>query len=76
LNAKSFISPEILAASILGTLVTCAIVYVCFRYARAASIMLGKSGTTVLMRLSSFILFCIGIQILTSGIRSYIEKLH
>jgi multiple antibiotic resistance protein len=76
LNAKSFISPEILAASILGTLVTCAIVYVCFRYARAASIMLGKSGTTVLMRLSSFILFCIGIQILTSGIRSYIETLH
>ena len=43
---------------------------------RAASIMLGKSGTTVLMRLSSFILFCIGIQILTSGIRSYIETLH
>jgi multiple antibiotic resistance protein len=76
LHAKSFISPEILAASILGTLVTCAIVYICFRYARAASIMLGKSGTTVLMRLSSFILFCIGIQILTSGIRSYIETLY
>jgi multiple antibiotic resistance protein len=76
LHAKSFISPEILAASILGTLVMCAIVYVCFRYARAASILLGKSGTTVLMRLSSFILFCIGIQILTSGVRSYIETLH
>jgi small neutral amino acid transporter SnatA (MarC family) len=37
--------------------------------------LLGKSGTTVLMRLSSFI-FCIGVQILTSGIRSYIESLH
>ena len=76
LHAKSFISPGILAASILGTLVTCAIVYVCYRWARAATVMLGKSGTTVLMRLSSFISFCIGVQILTSGIRSYIESLH
>jgi multiple antibiotic resistance protein len=76
LNVRSFVSPDILAASILGTLVTCLIVYVCFRWARVAANMLGKSGTTVLMRLSSFILFCIGVQILTSGIRSYIESLH
>jgi multiple antibiotic resistance protein len=76
LHAKSFVSPDILAASILGTVVTCAIVYICYRWARSAAILLGKSGTTVLMRLSSFILFCIGIQILTSGIRSYIETLH
>jgi multiple antibiotic resistance protein len=76
LNAKSFISPEILAASILGTLVTCAIVYICYRWARSATVLLGKSGTTVLMRLSSFISFCIGVQILTSGIRSYIATLR
>jgi multiple antibiotic resistance protein len=76
LHAKSFVSPEILAASILGTLVTCLVVYVCYRWARAAANLLGKSGTTVLMRLSSFILFCIGVQILASGIRSYIESLH
>ena len=76
LHAKSLVSLDILAASILGTVVTCAIVYVCYRWARSAAILLGKSGTTVLMRLSSFILFCIGIQILTSGIRSYIETLH
>jgi multiple antibiotic resistance protein len=76
LNARSFISPEILIASVLGTLVTCLIVYICFRWARVAANMLGKSGTTVLMRLSSFILFCIGVQILASGIRSYIESLH
>jgi multiple antibiotic resistance protein len=76
LHARSFISPDILAASIIGTVVTCAIVYVCYRWARSAAMLLGKSGTTVLMRLSSFILFCIGIQILTSGIRSYIESLQ
>jgi multiple antibiotic resistance protein len=76
LNVRSFVSPDILAASILGTLVMCMLVYVCYRWSNAAARMLGKSGTTVLMRLSSFISFCIGVQILTSGIRSYIASLH
>lgn len=76
LNVASFVSPDILAASIIGTVVTCALVYICYRWARSAAQLLGKSGTTVLMRLSSFISFCIGVQILTSGIRSYIQSLH
>jgi multiple antibiotic resistance protein len=76
LHVASFVSPLILAASVLGCLVICLIVYICYRWAQAATRMLGKSGTTVLMRLSSFILFCIGVQILASGIRSYIESLH
>jgi multiple antibiotic resistance protein len=76
LHVASFISPDILAASIFGTTVMCFTIYVCYRWARAAAFMLGKSGTTVLMRLSSFISFCIGVQILASGIRSYIQSLH
>jgi len=76
LHAKSFISPDILAASLLGTVATCVTVYICYRWSRAAANMLGKSGTTVLMRLSSFISFCIGVQILASGIRSYIASLQ
>jgi len=76
LNVGSFVSPLILAASIIGCLVVCLIVYVCYRWAQAATRMLGKSGTTVLMRLSSFISFCIGVQILASGVRSYIQSLH
>lgn len=76
LHERSFVSPDILLASILGTVVTCLTVYICYRYARAAANLLGKSGTTVLMRLSSFITFCIGVQILTSGIRSYIATLQ
>ena len=76
LRERSFISPDILLAAILGTLVTCITVYICYRYAHSAANMLGKSGTTVLMRLSSFITFCIGVQILASGIRSYIASLQ
>ncbi len=76
LHVASFISPSILAASILGTVVMCGTVYICYRWARSAANLLGKSGTTVLMRLSSFISFCIGVQILASGIRSYVESLR
>jgi multiple antibiotic resistance protein len=76
LHASSFVSPDILAASIIGTFITCLIVYVCYRWARSAASLLGKSGTTVLMRLSSFIVFCIGVQIVASGIRSYLLDLH
>jgi len=76
LHATSFFSPLILAASLLGCVVICALVYICYRFARAATTMLGKSGTTVLMRLSSFILFCIGVQILASGLRAFMQTLH
>jgi multiple antibiotic resistance protein len=76
LDVRSFVSPVILAASILGTLVLCVLIYICYRWARSAAVLLGKSGTIVLMRLSSFISFCIGVQILTSGIRSYIQSMH
>jgi multiple antibiotic resistance protein len=76
LNVRSFVSPLILAASILGTLVMAVTVYICYRWARAAERLLGKSGTTVLMRLSSFITLCIGVQIVASGVRAYIASLH
>jgi multiple antibiotic resistance protein len=76
LNSPSFVSPRILAASILGTFLLAVTVYICYRWARAAERLLGKSGTTVLMRLSSFITLCIGVQIVASGIRAYVASLR
>ena len=76
LRVASFVSPLILVASVIGCLVISILVYFCDRWARAATHLLGKSGTTVLMRLSSFILFCIGVQILASGLRAFIETLR
>lgn len=42
-------------------------VYLCYRFAEATVAALGKSGTNVLVRLSAFIMLCIGIQIIWSG---------
>jgi multiple antibiotic resistance protein len=67
LHASSFLSPEILIASVVGTSVISASIYICSRWARDAEHLLGESGTKVLMRLSSFISLCIGVQILAGG---------
>jgi len=42
-------------------------VYLCYRFAERLVRLLGPVGTNVLMRLSAFIMLCIGIQILWSG---------
>jgi multiple antibiotic resistance protein len=75
LHEASLFSPRVLIAAICGSVLICAIIYVCYLYARKAEALLGRSGTSVVMRLSSFILLCIGVQIIASGIKAYLEAL-
>jgi multiple antibiotic resistance protein len=42
-------------------------VFLCFAYADRVQRLLGPGGTDIAVRLSAFILFCLGIQILWSG---------
>jgi multiple antibiotic resistance protein len=56
----------------LGILVVAASVYLCYRYAHVLVRRLGETGRTVVMRLSSFILLCIGIQIAWNGIHALV----
>jgi len=45
-------------------------VYVCYRYADPILKRVGRVGTSVFMRLSAFILLCIGVQICWNGVHS------
>lgn len=54
--------------AVLGLAAIAASVYVCYRYAERIVGMLGENGTNVLVRLSAFILLCIGISIIWSGV--------
>ncbi len=54
-------------SAIIGILAVSLTVYVCYRFAERTIALLGKSGTNVVVRLSAFILLCIGIQILWTG---------
>ena len=52
----------------LSAIATIAVaVYVCFAYADRVQALLGQGGTDIAVRLSAFILFCLGVQILWSG---------
>ncbi|MBR0695530.1 MarC family protein [Bradyrhizobium lablabi] len=54
-------------ASMLATMVIAAAIYTCFAYSDRVERLLGGSGTDIAVRLSAFILFCLGIQILWTG---------
>jgi len=55
-------------AHALGILIVAATVYFCYRYAETILRKLGATGTMVVMRLSAFILLCIGIHIAWNGV--------
>ncbi len=76
LRVRSILSPSVLISALVGTIVICVIIYVCYRYANLAEKALGATGTEVFMRLSSFILVCIGIQIICSGVRAYLATVR
>jgi len=62
-------------ASSIGVLLTSIVVYLCYRFARNLEKFLGEVGATVLMRLSAFILLCIGIAIGWAGISDLLTEL-
>ncbi len=68
-NFPSTVQPYIADAlsAILGAIVVCVAIYGCYRYAQRLGDLVGTTGTMVLMRLSAFVLLCIGVQIAWNG---------
>jgi len=64
-----------LAGSLPGVIVTALILYVCLRFAAQFLYRLGESGTSVFMRLSAFILLCLGVQIMWEGLQELLVHL-
>lgn len=54
-------------AAIAGVVAMAATIYVCYRFAEGTVGALGEQGANVVVRLSAFILFCIGIEIIWNG---------
>ncbi|HEY3777804.1 MAG TPA: MarC family protein [Rhizomicrobium sp.] len=66
------------AAALVANAAIALLVYLCFAFADRVRRVLGNTGTTIALRLSAFILFCIGVQILWSGIAEFLApwKVH
>jgi multiple antibiotic resistance protein len=59
-------------AQALGILIVAIGVYLCYRYADRILQKLGPTGTSVVVRLSAFILLCIGVQICWNGVHGLV----
>jgi len=55
-------------SAVLGAALTSAVIFLCYSYAHKLVSLMGRLGTMVVLRLSAFILLCIGIQIFWSGL--------
>lgn len=62
-------------ADTTGAMLIAATVFVCYRYADQLLRVLGETGTSVLVRLSAFIVLCIGVQILWTGASALLATL-
>lgn len=62
-------------ADLIGVLLVAITVWFSYRFASRLIAYLGETGTTVIMRLSSFILLCIGVSIIWSGLVDLIRPL-
>jgi len=67
--------PRHFIAALIGMFLLCVLVMVCYGNAERLVRRLGKAGTSILMRLSAFILFAIGVQILWNGLSSGIPQI-
>jgi multiple antibiotic resistance protein len=61
---------------LLATVVMSAAIYVCFAYSDRVQKLLGRGGTDIAVRLSAFILFCIGVQIVWVGVSDLLADLN
>ena len=67
---------SIILAALLAMGVVAASIFLCYRFAAWLCQMLGETGTTIVIRLSSFLMVCIGVQIIWNGVEALLGAIH
>jgi multiple antibiotic resistance protein len=65
----------LIASMLLGVALIALSIYLSYRFAEGISRLLGQTGTSVFLRLSSFISLCIGVQITWNGVSALLGPL-
>jgi multiple antibiotic resistance protein len=60
--------------AVIGSLVISGSVYLCYAFADGLARALGATAMSVIMRLSSFLLVCIGVQIIWNGVSALLKS--
>jgi len=61
--------------AVVGIVLIGVTIYLCYRFSEGLQRLLGPTGTSILIRLSAFIVVCIGIQIMFNGLESFYRVL-
>ena len=68
-----FIYP--ITGAVMGSVLIAASVYLCYAFADRLARALGETAMNVIMRLSSFLIVCIGVQIIWNGVSALLKSL-
>jgi multiple antibiotic resistance protein len=63
-----------LSAVFVAIVIMCALIYICYAFTPALLGRLGARGEQVVNRLSAYLVFCVGIQIATTGIFGLVKE--
>jgi multiple antibiotic resistance protein len=68
-NIPHHLGPNLvpILAGLIGSLLVAVSIYLCYGFADRLAAVIGESGMSIILRLSSFLLVCIGVQILWNG---------
>ena len=67
--------PLSILAAIVGSVLLAVSIFLCYGFADRLARILGATGMTVIMQLTSFLLVCIGVQILWNGTSALLRSL-
>jgi multiple antibiotic resistance protein len=62
-------------AAVIGSALVAATIYLCYAFADRLALVLGPTGTNVILKLTSFLLVCIGVQIVWNGLSQLLRTL-
>jgi multiple antibiotic resistance protein len=63
-------------AAVIGILLIGITIFLCYRFSDKLQRLFGPLGSSIVIRLSAFILVCIGIQIMFNGLHDFYDVVH
>ena len=64
-----------IVAALVGSLLLAVSIYLCYGFADRLAVVIGRTGMNVILKLSSFLVVCIGVQIFWNGLSKLLASL-
>ena len=64
-----------ITGAVIGCAVVAATIFICYGFADRVAVVIGPTGMNVILKLSSFLLVCIGVQIFWNGLSKLLTSL-